>query len=138
MVNCKISPKFSLVHLSLPDIHAIDAYIFWSLLFSPLSHARLPFLLQRTCLRRFFVIFWWLGTFCDNVIFRYTSKAFPRSTFHMSIGWNINRASFLLFLSYPFEAFFHSMIVTSTKCALFLNSMSSFTITTWTWAAVKI
>ena len=71
----------------------------------------------------FLIISWWLGKFCDHVIFRSTSKAFPRRTFHLSIGGNINRASFLLFLSYPFEAIFHRMIVTSIKCALCLDRM---------------
>ena len=45
--------KFPLGHSSLPDIRAIYAYIFWSLLFSPLSHAQLPFSLKRTSFRRF-------------------------------------------------------------------------------------
>ena len=51
LVNCELSQKLLLGHSSLPDIHAIDAYIFWSLLFSPLSHARLTFLLNCTCFR---------------------------------------------------------------------------------------
>ena len=86
----------------------------------------------------FLIVFWWLGKFCDHVIFRSIYKAFPRRKFHMSIGWNINRASFLLFLSYPFESFFCRMIVTSTKCELCLNRVCSFAISTRTWATVKI
>ena len=43
LVNYELSPKFPLGHLSLPDIRAIDAYIFWYMLFLPLSYARLPF-----------------------------------------------------------------------------------------------
>ena len=43
LVNCELSPKFPLGHLLLPDIRAIDAYIFWSLLLLPLLHARLTF-----------------------------------------------------------------------------------------------
>ena len=31
--NCELSPTFPLGHESLPDIRAIDAYIFWSLFF---------------------------------------------------------------------------------------------------------
>ena len=55
MVNCKLLSK-SLLELSLlPNIHAIDAYIFWSLSSSLLSnyffYAQLPLSLQRTFLR---------------------------------------------------------------------------------------
>ena len=53
LVNCELPPNFSLEHSSLPDICAIDAYILWSLLFLPLSHAQLPFSLKRTCFCRF-------------------------------------------------------------------------------------
>ena len=48
LVDCELSPNFSLGHLSLPDIRAIYPYIFWSLLFLLLSHARLPFSLKCT------------------------------------------------------------------------------------------
>ena len=44
LVNCELSPEFPLVHLSLLYMGVIDAYIFWSLLFSLLSRAWLPFL----------------------------------------------------------------------------------------------
>ena len=81
----------------------------------------ITFIIKAYLLLPFLIIFWWLGTFCDHVIFRSTSKLFPRRTFHMSIGWNINRASFFLFLSYPFDFFFCRVIITSTKCALCLN-----------------
>ena len=53
LVNCKLSPKFPLGKFSLSDIIAIDASIFWSLLFSPLYHARFTFSLKRT----FFCLF---------------------------------------------------------------------------------
>ena len=53
LVNCELSPYFSLERLSLPDIRAIDAYILWSSLFLPFSHARLPFSLKRNFFRRF-------------------------------------------------------------------------------------
>ena len=67
----------------------------------------------------FIIIFWWLGTFCDHVIFRSTSQAFPRRTYHLSIGLKINRAISLIFISYPFETLFCRVINTSTKCSLF-------------------
>ena len=63
LVNCDLSPYFSLEYSSLLDIHAIDAYILWSLLFSTLSHARLPFSLERTCFFRFSLSFVCLGHF---------------------------------------------------------------------------
>ena len=52
LVNCKLSPKFPLGNLSLPEICVIYADIFWSLLFLLLSHESLPFSLKRTCFRR--------------------------------------------------------------------------------------
>ena len=79
-----------------------------------------------------------LVCFLNHVIFRSTSKAFTRRTFRISVRWNINRASFLLFLSYPFEECFGRIIVTSTKCALCLNMQCYFAISTRTWATVKI
>ena len=57
------------------------------------------------CTITFFIKTCLLWAFCDHVIFRSTSKAFPRHAFHMSIGWKINRVSVFLFLSYPSETF---------------------------------
>ena len=85
------------------------------------------------------IIFWWIGIFCNRVIFRSTSKAFPRWTFRIPVRWNINRASFLLFLSNPFETFLRRMVIKSTKCALCLNIVCSLIMSTIPWdAAVKI
>ena len=80
------------------------------------------------CTINFFIKTYLLWTFCDHVIFRSTSKPFPRCTFHLYIGCNINHARFLLFLSYPFETLFCRVIYTFTKCALCLNIMCPFTI----------
>ena len=63
LVNCELSPEFSLGHLSLPDIRAIDAYISLSLLFSPLSHARLKFSSKRTYFGCFLLSFGGFGNF---------------------------------------------------------------------------
>ena len=63
LVNGELSPYFSLERSSLLDICAIDAYIFWSSLFSPLSHAQLPFSIKRTCYRCFSLSFGGLGHF---------------------------------------------------------------------------
>ena len=69
----------------------------------------------------FLIISWWIGTFCDHVIFRSASIAFPRRTFRIYVRWNTNRVSFLLFLSNPFEFFFHIMVINSKKIALCLD-----------------
>ena len=61
MVNFELSPKFPLGLLSLLDMRAIDAYIFWSLLFSLLLCAQLPCLLKRTCFRQFLFSFGGFG-----------------------------------------------------------------------------
>ena len=63
LVNCELSPKFPLEYLSLLDIHAIDAYFLWSLLFSPFLYAPLTFSLKRTCFRHFSFSFGGLGHF---------------------------------------------------------------------------
>ena len=70
----------------------------------------------------FIIIFWWLWKIFDHVIFRSTSKAFPRRTFCSSIVRSINHARFLLFLSYPFETFFCRVICTSTTVHFFWTS----------------
>ena len=57
LVNCELSPKFPLGHSSLLYMRAIYAYIFWSLLFLLLLHARLPLSFKRTCLFRFSLSF---------------------------------------------------------------------------------
>ena len=45
LVNCELSPYFSLEHSSLLDIRAIYAYIFWSLLFYTSSYEDIIFLI---------------------------------------------------------------------------------------------
>ena len=67
----------------------------------------------------FLIIFWWLGKFCDHVIFRSISKAFPRRTFQIPVRWNINRARFILLLSnrlknFPqYYCYLHKMFTSS-------------------------
>ena len=63
LVNCKLSRKYLLGFLSLPDIRAIDVYILWSSLFSPLSRERLTFSLKRTCFCCFSLSFGGFGHF---------------------------------------------------------------------------
>ena len=63
LVNCELSPYFTLLRSSSLDICVIDAYILWSSLSSPLLHARLPFSLKRTCFLQFSLSFGGLGHF---------------------------------------------------------------------------
>ena len=87
----------------------------------------------------FLIIFRWLGKFCNHVVFRSTSKSFPRRTFRIPVRSNINLTSFLLFLSNPFETFFSRMVIKSTKCALSLNRVWSLIMYTRPWdTAAKI
>ena len=60
LINCELSAKFPLGNLSLSDIRAIDAYIFWSVLFLALLYARLHFSFKRTCFRHFHYVFLYL------------------------------------------------------------------------------
>ena len=87
-------------------------YIMVIVIFDVVS-CTINFFIKMYLLSPFFIIFWWLGTFCNHVIFRSTFKVILRDTFHFSIGWNINRATFFLFLSNPFETFFWRVINTS-------------------------
>ena len=87
----------------------------------------IAFFVQTYLLSSFLFIFLWLCKIFDHVIFRSTSKAFPRCMFRLSIVQNIKRASFFLFLSYPFEAFSEEWFVPPqnvhfvwTACALSL------------------
>ena len=63
LVNCELSPYFSLERSPLLDICAIYVYILWSSLFSPLLHARLPLSFKRTLFCRFVLSFSGLGHF---------------------------------------------------------------------------
>ena len=63
LVNYELSLIIPLGHWSLPDMCAIDTYIFWSLLFSPLSHAGLPFSLKHTWFFRFSFSYGGFGNF---------------------------------------------------------------------------
>ena len=53
LVKWELSPKFPLGYSLFTDMRAIDAYIFWSLLFLLLSHALLTLSLKRTYFCRF-------------------------------------------------------------------------------------
>ena len=73
MTNGKIMVRLSqfsvlpwFLHLLLLEICAIDAYISQSLLFSPLSHARLPFSLKHTCFGHF-AIMWSSDTYLNHL-----------------------------------------------------------------------
>ena len=51
----------------------------------------------------FLILFWWLRTFFNDVIFRSTSKTFPRHTFRTSVVRITSRTIFFFLFSDPFE-----------------------------------
>ena len=119
LVNWKLSPKLLLGHSSLSDIRAIDAYIYWSMLFLLLPHsfydARLPFSLKRTWFFRFsfylgglvhFAIMWSLDS---------SLKHLQGGAFHTTVFQITSHTSVLLLLSDYFEPFFWRMVSNSTK-----------------------
>ena len=80
----------------------------------------------------FLILFWWLWTFFNKVIFRSTSKTIPRRIFHTSVIQITRRTRFLIFLSDTFETFFCRMVGTSAKITLCLDTIYSLTISTAT------
>ena len=90
------------------------------------------FFIKMYLLWPFLVIFWWLWEFCNYAIFRFTSKLFLRSSFRSYAVQMTNCTSFLISLYDPFETFFCRVISNSTKGALCLNSVCSFTISSKT------
>ena len=83
----------------------ICIYILVTVVFAVVA-CTINFIIKTYLLSPFLVILWWLWTFYNKVILRFTSKAFPRRTFRTSIAWSINCSSFFLFLFYPFEKLF--------------------------------
>ena len=112
LVNCELSPYFSLLRSSLLDIRAIDVYILWSSSFSPLSHARLTFSLKRTCLRRFSLSFGDLG----HSAIMWSSDPQLKHLWGGRFEFQLDETSSAQAFSFSFR-----MISTSTKCALCLN-----------------
>ena len=92
----------------------------------------ITFFIRTYLLSPFIIIFWWIWKFCNYVIFRSTSKTFPRRTLCLSVVQITSRTIFFLFLSDPFETFFCRVINILTKSALFLKSVCSFTISSKT------
>ena len=107
-------------------------------LFLPLSHAQLPFSLRHTCFRRFSLSFGGFGNFEIRWYWDPHLKHFRgiRSVCLLSEASTARVFSFYFIILLNF--IFCRMICTSTKGALFLNSMCSLTISTKIWAAVKI
>ena len=138
LVHCKLSPKFPLGHLSLPYIYAVDAYIFWSLLFLLFLHARLPFSLKRTCFHCFSFSFGGFGNFEIRLSSDPHLKHFRgvRSVRLLSESPNARAFSFsCMILLNNFSA---EWLAPTQKNALFLENICSLTISTTTWAAVTM
>ena len=140
LVNWKLSPKCLLGNLSLSDIHAIYAYIFWSLLFCQFSgyfsDAWSPLSLKCTCFRRFS---FYLGGFIHFAIrwssdpnLKHLGGVHSIRLFSESPASQDFSLSFLIFW-----IFFCIMVGTSTKSALFLDKICSLTIFTATLDSVK-
>ena len=99
----------------------------------------IAFFLKFVRLASFLTVFRWLGTFCDNMIFRSASKAFPSWTIWIFVIRSTSRTSFLFFFSDIFETFFYRMVRKSKICALCLGRVCFFIVFTRPWeTAVKI
>ena len=138
LVNCELSPKFPLGHLSLLDMHVIYAYIFWSLLFMFLLSERLPCSLNCTCFHHFSLYFGVFGHFSIRWSSDQHLKHFRDVCSVLLFSeWLVTRDfyfSCLILLNFVFCR----VISNSTKRALFLSIVCSLTISPKTWAAIKI
>ena len=127
LVNCELSPYFSLERLSLLDMHAVDAYIFWSSLFLPLLHTRLPFLLKHTCFCRFSLSFAGLGHFeimwsSDQHLKNFQGVRYICLLDVTSTAWDFYFSFFILLEHFSSEQFLppQNMHFVWTVCALSL------------------
>ena len=96
------------------DIRAMDAYIFWSLLFLPLLHAQIPFSFKSTCFCRFSLYFGGFGNFAIKLSSDPHLKHF-RGVRSVCLFSESPSTRVLFFLSDPFETFFCRVISTYTK-----------------------
>ena len=112
-------------HSSLLYIRAIDSYIFQSLFFSPLLHARSPFSLKHTCFGHFTIV-WSSDPHLKHFRgpFVYWMKHQPREIFLFL---------FLFFWNIVLQSDYHFHKI----CTLFEQHVP-FTIPTKTWAAINI
>ena len=85
----------------------------------------------------FLVLFRWLQTFRNEVIFRSASKTFARRVFHTFVVQITIRTSFLLSLSDPFELFSVEWLSPPKECT-FYGQYFSLTIFTKIWTSVNI
>ena len=135
-----MSPKYLLEISSLPEIHSIDAYIFWSL--SPslsldyFCYPHLPLSLKRTVFCHFLLS---LGGFGHLAIIW---SAYPHLR-HLRGGISVSclsespavRAFYLYFIIFKNICW---VVGTSTKSAFRLNKISPLIVSTRTWTVAKI
>ena len=140
-VNCELSSEYLLGISSLPDICAIDAYIFWSLSLSPFPNsfwdARLPLSLKRTCFRCFLLS---LGGF-GHLAMMWSSDPHLKYLRGLRSVCCLSESPAARAFPYPLLSLNFSlckMVSTSTKSAFCLNNICSFAIFTRTWTVVKI
>ena len=141
LVNCKLSPKYLLELLSLSDIRSINAYIFWSLLLSPLLHyfcdAWLHLSLKRICFCHFSL---YLGGF-GNLAIRGSSDPHLKHLRGVHSVRLLSETPATRSFSFSFLillVFKYIMIGTSKIISLCLDKIWSLAIFTTTWTAVKI
>ena len=83
----------------------------------------ITFFIKTSLLSLFLILFRWLWTFYNYMIFRSSSKKFARRAFRTS-GVQITSCTwFFLFLSDPFETYLYRMVGTSTKSAICLDNI---------------
>ena len=115
----------------------ICIYLLVTIIFAVVA-CMIIFPIKTYLLSPFIIIIWWCWTLWNYVIFRSKAKIFLRYTFCTSVFRITSRMSFLFFLSDLFEIFFWGNVCTSTNSALFLDKICFLTISTTTWAAVKV
>ena len=115
LVNCELSTKFPLEYSLLPDILAIDAYIFLSLLFSIFLYAQFPFLFKGTC---FLCISLSFGGF-EHFAMMWSSdphlKSFTRRVFYTSVVWMTSRTKCFSLLSDYLDFFSVELLASPPK-----------------------
>ena len=78
----------------------------------------ITFFIKTYLISPFHIIFWWLWTFCNYVIFRSTSKTFSRCPFRSSVVWSTSRTSFSFYYLIFLKHFYAEWLVPPQKVHL--------------------
>ena len=142
LVNCELSQNFPLEISSLPDICAINAYIFWLLSPSPFLDYFCDVQLFLSLKRTWFRIFLLSSGGFGHLAMIWSAHPHFRNNVKVYIQYVVclhHQTNYLFpypFLSFNF--FFYRMVSNSTKSAIFLNNIWSFIVYTGTWTSVYI